>query len=85
MILTKKFSMLPSPIVRASFLAPACLLAFTSTASAYVGPGVGLTMFGTAIALIATVLVALVGLVLWPIHLLKKARAKNAKPAETVD
>jgi hypothetical protein len=78
MILKKKFSMLPSPLVRASFLAPACLLAFTSTASAYVGPGVGLSMFGTAIALIATVLIALVGLVLWPIHLLKKGKQDKA-------
>lgn len=44
-------------------------------ASAYVGPGAGLTVIGSLVAVVAAVLIALVGLVLFPIRLaLKKLR-----------
>lgn len=50
-----------------------------SLAWAYVGPGAGLTVIGSLVAVAAAVLIALVGLVLFPVRLLmKKMRAAKA-------
>jgi len=51
---------------------------YPTTAQAYVGPGAGLTMIGSAIALIVVILVALAGLIIWPIRALRQR--KKGKP-----
>jgi hypothetical protein len=54
-------------------------LSMTEPASAYVGPGAGLTLIGSVVAVAAAALLALVGLVLFPIRLaMKKARQAKA-------
>lgn len=59
----------------------AALLAATP-AAAYMGPGAGLGMLGSAIAVLGAVLVALFGIVVLPIRMLLRRRRKaaGAKP-----
>ena len=47
-------------------------------AAAYVGPGAGLTMLGALWAVIAAVLFALAGLVIWPIRAMRRRRKQLA-------
>lgn len=47
-------------------------------AHAYVGPGAGLGMIGSLIAVVGAILVALLGLVMFPISLLRKRRRQRA-------
>jgi hypothetical protein len=58
------------------FLHVLFLLAVPRAAEAYIGPGAGITVFGTVIALVAAVLLALLGFIWYP---LKRLRAKLAK------
>ena len=53
----------------------------SDTAFAYIGPGGGLSAFGTAIALIGGILLAIVGFVWYPVKrmLRKKKPAPEAK------
>ena len=52
-------------------------------ASAYIGPGAGLGMVGSLIAIVVVVLVIVLGLVIYPIRMMrKKRRAAAAKSAE---
>jgi hypothetical protein len=53
-------------------------------AFAYVGPGAGLTLIGSLLAVVAAAALAIIGLVMFPIRLaMKKARqAKLAREAE---
>jgi hypothetical protein len=54
------------------------------TAQAYVGPGAGIGMIGSLLAVVGAVLLAIVGLVLWPLRMIKKRRnAKGGSQAET--
>jgi hypothetical protein len=60
------------------------LLAVPQTCLAYVGPGSGITALGAILAVIGTVLVVILGFILWPIRylirMIKKKRAeKNPK------
>ncbi len=63
----------------------ACLM--TTPAAAYMGPGAGLTAIGTVLAVIAALLLAIVGFVWYPLKRLlgigskKKKVAANAAPA----
>jgi hypothetical protein len=47
-------------------------------AAAYVGPGAGLTMLGALWAVIAAILFALAGLVIWPIRAMRRRRKQLA-------
>lgn len=52
-----------------------CLVALGSApAMAYIGPGVGISMLGALWAVIATIVVALIGIVLWPLRAMLKRR-----------
>lgn len=66
---------------------PAILLAShaSPTALAYVGPGAGLGMLGSLLAVLAAVVIGLLGLVLYPFMLLRKMLRKRsaAKVAAT--
>jgi hypothetical protein len=51
------------------------------TAAAYMGPGAGLGMLGSLIAVLAAVGIALLGIVLLPLRMIMKKRRKaSAKP-----
>jgi hypothetical protein len=58
------------------FLLTLCLaVTLSDTAFAYIGPGGGLTVFGTAIALFGGILLAIVGFIWYPIkRLLRKKK-----------
>jgi nitrate reductase gamma subunit len=61
-------------ILVAALLAP-------GTAAAYMGPGAGLGMLGSLVAVVAAVALAVLGLVLLPVRMiLKRRRRASAKP-----
>jgi hypothetical protein len=65
------------PTAREATLAAAgaCLLAaWTPAALAYVGPGAGLGMIATLVAMVLAVIATVVGLILWPIRKLMRRR-----------
>ena len=54
------------------------LLAFAATpALAYMGPGAGLGMLGSAIAVIGAVLIAVFGILVLPIRMIMKKRKQQ--------
>lgn len=57
------------------------MLAFTipNTASAYIGPGAGLSAIGTIIAVIGALILAVVGFIWYPVKRLLKARKQPNK------
>lgn len=56
-------------------------IALPGTAAAYMGPGAGLGMLGSLIAVIAALGIALLGIVLLPVRMIMKKRRKaSAKP-----
>ena len=56
------------------------LLALVATpASAYMGPGAGLGMVGSLIAVIGAVVVAVFGILVLPIRMIMKKRRKGAE------
>lgn len=60
------------------------VLSFGQDASAYIGPGAGLSMLGAFWGLVVAVLAALSFLLLWPIRKMfkKKAAASETEPQE---
>jgi hypothetical protein len=55
-------------------------------AAAYVGPGAGISMLGALWGLIVGVVMALGVILFWPIRILiRKAKAKKAGAAETIE
>ena len=55
-------------------------LLFPSTAAAYVGPGAGLSVIGSLLALIAAVILAIVGFIWYPLK--RMTRKRKAKTIE---
>ncbi|NBO18273.1 MAG: hypothetical protein EBV03_03430 [Proteobacteria bacterium] len=55
----------------------------SSPATAYVGPGPGLTMIGSLIGLVGSVVVALLMVVIWPIRLYYKKLKGGKKPTDS--
>jgi hypothetical protein len=57
-------------------------LAVPGTALAYMGPGAGLGMLGSLVAVVAAVGLAVLGLVLLPVRMIlkRRRRAQAAKP-----
>ncbi|MCV3273628.1 hypothetical protein [Roseobacter sinensis] len=55
------------------------LVLMPAAAQAYVGPGAGLTAIGTMIALLAALLLAIVGFVWYPIKRMRRARKAKAE------
>jgi hypothetical protein len=52
-------------------------------AQAYVGPGAGVGMIGSLLAVLGAILLAVVGLILWPLRMLRKRRqGKGGSQAE---
>ena len=53
-------------------------LGVPGTALAYMGPGAGLGMIGSLVAVIGAVLIALLGIVILPVRMILKKRRKAA-------
>ena len=56
-----------------------------STAEAYVGPGAGISVLGSLLGILATILVAIGAIVFWPVRKLLKRRKAAAAAAETTE
>ena len=54
---------------------------FSSTANAYMGPGAGLGMIGSLVAVVGAVLIAVFGILVLPIRMIMKKRRKDAGKA----
>ena len=67
------------------YLLTAMLAMFPVPGSAYVGPGAGLGMIGSLIAVIIAVLVAIAGLVIFPFRLLMKRRNRSSGEGDVAD
>jgi hypothetical protein len=60
-----------------------CLLAMPLPASAYIGPGAGLSALGTFVAIVGAFVLLLAGFVWYPVKRLLRGRAATrAKPAQ---
>jgi hypothetical protein len=55
-------------------------LAVPTSASAYTGPGAGLTVIGAAIALVASIVLGIFGFFWYPIKRLIRTRSKKTEP-----
>lgn len=57
-------------------------VAIPGSAFAYVGPGAGLTMLGALLGVLAALVLAITGVLLWPIRamLARRRQAKKAEP-----
>ena len=53
-------------------------IALPGTAAAYMGPGAGLGMLGSLVAVVGAVLIALVGIIILPVRMIMKKRRKAA-------
>jgi len=59
---------------------------FASPAFAYVGPGAGISVLGSLLGILATILVAIGAIIFWPVRKFmkrKKARAESTATADT--
>jgi len=62
------------------------LAAHAPVAAAYVGPGAGLGMIASIVAVVLAVLATIVGLVVWPIRrLMQRKKTGTAEPKPPVD
>jgi uncharacterized membrane protein len=59
------------------------VLAWSEPALAYVGPGVGISMLGALSAVIVAILLALGGLIWWPVRAMRRRRKQAANAAAT--
>jgi len=57
------------------------LALFTSSATAYVGPGAGISVLGSLLGILATIFVAIGAILIWPVRKFMKRR-KARKEAE---
>jgi hypothetical protein len=55
------------------------------TAEAYVGPGAGISVLGSLLGILATILVAIGAIVFWPIRKLMKRRKSAAAAAQSME
>jgi hypothetical protein len=62
-----------------TFFVSMLMLGFSECAYAYIGPGAGLGMIGSLIAIIIAVLIVVVGLIIYPIRrvMRRKSRVKD--------
>lgn len=59
------------------------LAALSGPASAYIGPGAGISVLGSLLGIIAGVFLALFAVIAWPVRrMLKKRKARQAEQAE---
>jgi hypothetical protein len=57
----------------------AIMVLYTQSACAYLGPGIGLSVFGAIGAVIIAILIAIAGILIWPIKaFIRKIKNKKA-------
>ena len=63
------------------------LLLSSSAALAYIGPGAGISVLGSVLGILATIGLAMVAIIMWPIRKMMKKRkaAAAAKTSDTVE
>lgn len=66
-----------TPKTLISFLLFTQFMLFTDCAYAYIGPGAGLGMIGSLIAIIVAVVIIFLGLIIYPIRWLLKRRSRS--------
>ncbi len=72
-----------SGVTRVSAAALAAMLgAYAPVALSYVGPGAGLGMIASLIAVVLAVIATIVGLVLWPFRMLMRRKKLGTKIVE---
>jgi hypothetical protein len=76
----RRLSVHSLPALSVAILSAALLL--PDSALAYVGPGAGLTAIGTVLALVAAVLLAIVGFVWYPVKRLLGRSSATTPPAD---
>ena len=54
---------------------------FAPVALAYVGPGAGLGVLGAALAMLAAIVVTVIGVIVWPMRMLMRRRKQRASEA----
>jgi hypothetical protein len=59
------------------------LALFSLTAEAYVGPGAGISVLGSLLGILATIVVAIGAIILWPVRKMMKRKKAAAAAAET--
>lgn len=60
----------------------ACLLSLSVPALAYVGPGAGISVLGSLLGILATIVIAIGAIVMWPLRKALKRRRRNAEASE---
>ncbi|MCK4910646.1 MAG: hypothetical protein KAR83_03340 [Thermodesulfovibrionales bacterium] len=65
-------------------LAVFVVMVFAGVASAYVGPGPGITLIGSMFAVIAAVLLAIFSILFWPVRAFMRKMKKEKKSSENV-
>ena len=59
------------------------ILSFSSSAAAYIGPGAGISVLGSLLAVLGTIVLAIGAILFWPIRkLLKRRKGKQAGDAQ---
>ena len=58
------------------------LVAVSPAALAYIGPGAGISVLGSLLGILGTIVVAIGAIIFWPIRRLMKRRKKTAQTAE---
>ena len=63
------------------------LMSASSCVFAYIGPGAGISVLGSLLGILISIVVAIAAIVMWPIRKMMKKRkaAAVAETAETVD
>lgn len=70
---------------RAKILAAIALTTIAAPASAYIGPGAGLSALGSLLALLAAILLGIIGFVWYPIRRLLKRKPNTEEAREKTD
>ena len=78
----KRFSHAVSRLSVTAAIASTFCIAATGSAWAYVGPGAGITMLGALWAVIAGILLAVLGLLIWPVRAYIRRRKRAAGGAD---
>lgn len=68
-------------IVFSTTLAALMVMVFEGVASAYVGPGPGITLIGSLFAVIVAVLLAIFSILFWPVKVMLRKMKKGKEAA----
>lgn len=60
----------------------AATLLLCTPAMAYIGPGAGISVLGSLLGILATIVVAIAAIVMWPLRKVMKKRRKAAQASE---